>query len=119
MQACSPTGPDQLLVYRIDRLGREVRQLASIAEFEHVTIVDRITSGIERRAREGRWYSGRPPFGYTLQDGQLTPAYEARAVGVGGHDDRLTTWKIIERCGTPCVLVAWKKRGNCPSTDIW
>jgi site-specific DNA recombinase len=99
---------DQLLVYRIDRLSRKVRQLASIAEeldtlnvvlrsatepfdtgspagrmmlqmlgvfaeFEHATIVDRITAGIERRAREGRWYSGRPPFGYTLKDGQLTP----------------------------------------------
>jgi site-specific DNA recombinase len=43
------------------------------AEFEHATIVDRITAGIERRAREGRWYSGRPPFGYTLKDGQLAP----------------------------------------------
>ncbi len=99
---------DQLLVYRIDRLSRKVRQLASIAEeldtlnvvlrsatepfdtgspagrmmlqmlgvfaeFEHATIVDRITAGIERRAKEGRWYSGRPPFGYTLNDGQLSP----------------------------------------------
>jgi len=85
---------DQLLVYRIDRLSRKVRQLASIAEeldtlnvilrsatepfdtgsaagrmmlqmlgvfaeFEHATIVDRVTSGIERRAREGRWPNGR------------------------------------------------------------
>jgi site-specific DNA recombinase len=99
---------DQLLVYRIDRISRKVRQLASIAdeldglgvilrsatepfdtgspagrmmlqmlgvfaEFEHATIVDRITAGIERRAKEGRWYSGRPPFGYTLHDGQLAP----------------------------------------------
>jgi len=99
---------DQLLVYRIDRLSRKVRQLAQLAEeldtcgvvlrsatepfdtrsaagrmmlqmlgvfaeFEHATIVDRITAGIERRAKEGRWYSGRPPFGYTLHDGQLAP----------------------------------------------
>ena len=99
---------DQLLVYRIDRLSRKVRQLAQLAEemdacgvilrsatepfdtgspagrmllqmlgvfaeFEHATIVDRITAGIERRAKEGRWYSGRPPFGYTLKDGQLAP----------------------------------------------
>ena len=90
---------DQLLVYRIDRLSRKVRQLAGIAEeldnlgvilrsatepfdtgsaagrmmlqmlgvfaeFEHATIVDRVTSGIERRAREGRWPNGRIPFGY-------------------------------------------------------
>jgi site-specific DNA recombinase len=99
---------DQLLVYRIDRLSRKVRQLAQLAEeldacgvvlrsatepfdtgspvgrmmlqmlgvfaeFEHATIVDRITAGIERRAKEGRWYSGRPPFGYSLCDGQLVP----------------------------------------------
>jgi site-specific DNA recombinase len=99
---------DQLLVYRIDRLSRKVRQLSGIAEeldglgvilrsatepfdtgspagrmmlqmlgvfaeFEHATIVDRITAGIERRAKEGRWYSGRPPFGYALHDGQLAP----------------------------------------------
>jgi site-specific DNA recombinase len=94
---------DQLLVYRIDRLSRKVRQLAGIAEeldkldvilrsatepfdtgsaagrmmlqmlgvfaeFEHATIVDRVTSGIERRAREGRWPNGRIPFGYTRND---------------------------------------------------
>jgi site-specific DNA recombinase len=99
---------DMLLVYRVDRLSRKVRQLASLAEeldacdvvlrsatepfdtgspagrmmlqmlavfaeFEHATIVDRISAGIERRAKEGRWYSGRPPFGYNLNDGQLIP----------------------------------------------
>ncbi|HYV14424.1 MAG TPA: recombinase family protein [Conexibacter sp.] len=77
---------DLLLVYRVDRLSRKVRQLASLAEeldrlnvvlrsatepfdtglpagrmmlqmlgvfaeFEHATIVDRITAGIERRAK--------------------------------------------------------------------
>jgi site-specific DNA recombinase len=94
---------DQLLVYRIDRLSRKVRQLASIAEelakldvtlrsatepfdtgsavgrmmlqmlgvfaeFEHATIVDRVTSGIERRAKEGRWPNGRIPFGYARNE---------------------------------------------------
>ena len=29
------------------------------------------------------------------------------------------TLKSIARSGTPCLLVCWKKRGNCPSTDIW
>ncbi len=50
-----------------------LQMLGVFAEFEHATIVDRITAGIERRAKEGRWYSGRPPFGYTLKDGQLAP----------------------------------------------
>ena len=30
-----------------------------------------------------------------------------------------TTLKNIARSGTPCLLTFWKKRGNCPSTDIW
>jgi site-specific DNA recombinase len=94
---------DLLLVYRVDRLSRKVRQLAQLAEeldtyevvlrsatepfdtgsaagrmmlqmlavfaeFEHATIVDRVSAGIERRAKEGRWYAGRPPFGYLLSD---------------------------------------------------
>jgi site-specific DNA recombinase len=90
---------DLLLVYRVDRLSRKVRQLAQLteeldglnvvlksatepfdtgaaagrmmlqmlavfAECEHATIVDRVTAGIERRAREGKWATGRLPFGY-------------------------------------------------------
>jgi site-specific DNA recombinase len=101
---------DMLLVYRVDRLSRKVRQLAQLteeldalnvvlksatepfdtgsaagrmmlqmlavfAEFEHATIVDRISAGIERRAKEGRWFGGRPPFGYTFSSEErvLTP----------------------------------------------
>jgi site-specific DNA recombinase len=90
---------DLLLVYRVDRLSRKVRQLAQLAEeldrigvvlrsatepfetgsaagrmmlqmlgvfaeFEHATIVDRVSAGIERRAKEGKWATGRLPFGY-------------------------------------------------------
>src|ERR671937_2449364 len=96
---------DLLLVYRVDRLSRKVRQLAQLAEeldtcdvvlrsatepfdtgsaagrmmlqmlavfaeFEHATIVDRVTAGIERRAKEGKWFGGRPPFGYLFSDEQ-------------------------------------------------
>jgi site-specific DNA recombinase len=43
-----------------------LQMLAVFAEFEHATIVDRISAGIERRAKEGRWFGGRPPFGYTF-----------------------------------------------------
>ena len=50
-----------------------LQMLGVFAEFEHATIVDRVTSGIERRAKEGRWPNGRIPFGYTLNDGQLAP----------------------------------------------
>jgi site-specific DNA recombinase len=94
---------DLLLVYRVDRLSRKVRQLAQLAEeldklnvvlrsasepfdtgsaagrmmlqmlavfaeFEHATIIDRVTAGIERRAKQGRWGGGRLPFGYTRNE---------------------------------------------------
>lgn len=45
-----------------------LQMLGVFAEFEHATIVDRVTSGIERRAREGRWPNGRIPFGYTRNE---------------------------------------------------
>ncbi len=99
---------DLLLVYRVDRLSRKVRQLAGLceeldqlgvvlksatepfdtgspagrmmlqmlgvfAEFEHATIVDRVTAGLERRVREGKWMSGRTPYGYTRENGLLVP----------------------------------------------
>jgi site-specific DNA recombinase len=49
-----------------------LQMLAVFAEFEHATIVDRVSAGIERRAKEGRWYAGRPPFGYLFSDEQRT-----------------------------------------------
>jgi site-specific DNA recombinase len=47
-----------------------LQMLAVFAEFEHATIVDRVSAGIERRAKEGRWYAGRPPFGYVFSDSE-------------------------------------------------
>jgi site-specific DNA recombinase len=140
---------DQLLVYRIDRLSRKVRQLSGIAEeldklgvilrsatepfdtgspagrmmlqmlgvfaeFEHATIVDRITAGIERRAKEGRWYSGRPPFGYTLHDGQLAPdpitAPTVKRIYQLYTQDRLGTIAIAQQLGAkhaPAPSAGW------------
>src|SRR5439155_8817416 len=51
--------------------GRMMLQMLGVfAEFEHATIVDRISAGIERRAKEGRWFGGRPPFGYLFSNEQ-------------------------------------------------
>jgi site-specific DNA recombinase len=105
---------DLLLVYRVDRLSRKVRQLAQLAEeldrigvvlrsatepfdtgsaagrmmlqmlgvfaeFEHATIVDRVTAGIERRAKEGKWATGRLPFGYRRNEAKDVIADERTA----------------------------------------
>jgi site-specific DNA recombinase len=125
---------DLLLVYRVDRLSRKVRQLAQLAEeldragvalrsatepfdtgaaagrmmlqmlavfaeFEHATIVDRITAGIERRAKEGRWASGRVAFGYRRNAEKLVVPDEREAPVVRRifrlyTDDRLGTTSI-------------------------
>src|SRR5439155_5388284 len=51
-----------------------LQMLAVFAEFEHATIVDRVTAGIERRAKEGKWATGRLPFGYCRnEDKQVVP----------------------------------------------
>jgi site-specific DNA recombinase len=148
---------DQLLVHRIDRLSRKVRQLAGIAEeldkfgvilrsatepfdtgsaagrmmlqmlgvfaeFEHATIVDRVTSGIERRAREGRWPNGRIPFGYErnerkelVPDERTAPVirrifkwYAAGRIGAAAIARRLDT----EQAPTP-------PRGWQPNIVLW
>ncbi len=125
---------DLLLVYRVDRLSRKVRQLAQLAdeldrvgvtlrsatepfdtgaaagrmmlqmlavfaEFEHATIVDRITAGIERRAKEGRWATGKLPFGYRRDEAKLVVPDEhaapvVRRVFALYTDDRLGTTSI-------------------------
>ncbi len=125
---------DQLLVYRIDRLSRKVRQLAGIAEeldnlgvtlrsatepfdtgsaagrmmlqmlgvfaeFEHATIVDRVTSGIERRAREGRWPNGRIPFGYERNERKELVPDERTAPVIR----RIFKWYATGRLGAAAI----------------
>ncbi|HEY8414375.1 MAG TPA: recombinase family protein [Thermaerobacter sp.] len=46
--------------------------LASIAELERSTILERMAQGRRRRAREGRWQGGPVPYGYRLDaEGRL------------------------------------------------
>jgi site-specific DNA recombinase len=142
---------DLLLVYRVDRLSRKVRQLAQLAEeldtyrvvlrsatepfdtgsaagrmmlqmlavfaeFEHATIVDRISAGIERRAREGRWFGGRPPFGYLFSNEErvLVPDPVKAPVVRRAFDlytrRRLGTCSIAEKLraeGAPAPSAGW------------
>src|SRR5579884_589116 len=125
---------DMLLVYRVDRLSRKVRQLAQLteeldalgvvlksatepfdtgaaagrmmlqmlavfAEFEHATIVDRISAGIERRAKEGKWATGRLPFGYRRNDEKQVVPDERTAPTVKRIFDLYTR----EQLGTAAV----------------
>ena len=53
-----------------------VQMLGVFAEFERATIVDRVITGMERKAARGGWCGGSRPFGYDVdpQTGYLTPA---------------------------------------------
>ncbi len=90
--------------------------LGVFAEFEHATIVDRISAGIERRARESRWFGGRPPFGYTSSSEQrlLVPdpvkAPVVRRIFDLYTRERVGTIAIAERLreeGAPAPSAGW------------
>jgi site-specific DNA recombinase len=126
---------DLLLVYRVDRISRKVRQLAQLAEeldalavvlrsanepfdtgsaagrmmlqmlavfaeFEHATIVDRVTAGIERRAKEGRWATGRLPFGYRRDEQKRVVPDERTAAVV----QRIFSLYTANRLGTAAIV---------------
>jgi site-specific DNA recombinase len=138
---------DLLLVYRVDRLSRKVRQLAQLteeldalnvvlksatepfdtgaaagrmmlqmlavfAEFEHATIVDRVTAGIERRAKEGKWATGRLPFGYQRNERKEVVSDERTAPTVKRIFDLYTR----EQLGTAAVArVLTDERAPAPA----
>jgi hypothetical protein len=80
--------------------GRMMLQMLGVfAEFEHATIVDRVTSGIERRAREGRWPNGRIPFGYARNENKELIPDERTAPVI----KRVFTWYAAGRMGAAAI----------------
>jgi site-specific DNA recombinase len=52
--------------------GKFVLQMfGGIAELERATIRDRMSGGRERAAREGKWVTGVPPFGYKVNENKF------------------------------------------------
>ncbi|HZO77013.1 MAG TPA: recombinase family protein [Solirubrobacteraceae bacterium] len=142
---------DMLLVYRVDRLSRKVRQLAQLteeldalgvvlksasepfdtgsaagrmmlqmlavfAEFEHATIVDRISAGIERRAKEGRWFGGRPPFGYTFSSEERVLVPDPVKAPVVR---RVFDLYACQRLGTPAIAQQLRNEGAPAPSAGW
>ncbi|WP_280448460.1 recombinase family protein [Nocardia brasiliensis] len=101
LQAARDGVIDVLLVYRVDRFSRNLRDMVTLldeleqcdvvfrsatepfdtstpmgrmlvqmlgmfAQFERDTIIDRVISGMERKAAKGLWKGGRRPYGYTV-----------------------------------------------------
>jgi DNA invertase Pin-like site-specific DNA recombinase len=94
------------------------------SQFEHATIVDRVTAGLERRVREGKWMSGRTPYGYTRDkeskllvpdpvkapvvrrifnlyaDGKLGTTAIARTLDAEAAPSPRKNWLVAERAAT-------------------
>ncbi|MDE3131181.1 MAG: recombinase family protein, partial [Acidobacteriota bacterium] len=99
-----------------------LQMLAVFAEFEHATIVDRITAGIERRAKEGRWASGRVAFGYRRDEQKLVVPDEREAPVVKRifrlyTEDRLGTTSIARLLTDECAPAP--ARGWQPAVVQW
>lgn len=136
----------QVWAYRVDRLGRTLRNimdayyqlsdlkvgiksiteaydtntpsgmlvfqlLASLAEFDRASIMDRFLNGRDRNAREGRWMSAWVPYGFDVdKELHLIPSAHL----VAGFD--LTEWDVAQeiwlRIATGSGLVEEERRLN-------
>lgn len=85
-----------LLIKRRDEYARP--------EFEHATIIDRVTSGIERRAREGRWPNGRIPSKPSLTNSAASSTWATPT----------RQRRCYESSSPTCASTAGRK--SCPST---
>jgi site-specific DNA recombinase len=93
-------------------IGRFVFQLlASLAELERSTIVERMTLGRDRVARAGRWLGGPVPLGYELRaDGQLAPS-ERPVDGLAMTEAGLVR-DVFERLAAGSTIMAEARRLN-------
>lgn len=93
-------------------IGRFVFQLlASLAELERSTIIERMTLGRDRVARAGRWLGGPVPLGYELgPNGQLAPS-ECPVEGLGMTEAALVR-DIFERIAAGSTIQAEAFRLN-------
>jgi site-specific DNA recombinase len=99
-----------------------LQMLGVFAEFEHATIVDRVTSGIERRAREGRWPNGRIPFGYKRNERKELVPDERTAPVIR----RIFKWYAAGRLGAAAIArrldseqAPAPPRGWQPAVVLW
>jgi site-specific DNA recombinase len=135
---------DVLLVYRVDRFSRRIRDLVVMldeldssgvafrsatepfdtstpvgrmlvhllgvfAEFERDVIIDRVVSGMEKKASKGQWTLGTPPYGYTVDPAtrHLRPVLEESAVV-----EEIFHLYTVCRMGTRAVANELTRRGH-------
>jgi site-specific DNA recombinase len=93
-------------------IGRFMFQLlSSMAELEKSTIMERMTLGRDRVAREGKWTGGPVPFGYDIDaEGCLTPS--ARLVDGLQETEAEIARSVFERIARGSTTVAECRRLN-------
>ncbi|ETW99616.1 MAG: hypothetical protein ETSY2_40580 [Candidatus Entotheonella gemina] len=85
--------------------------LGSLAELEKSTIVERMTLGRDRVARNGKWGPGIVPFGYDTDDeGCLTPS--TRMVESAGMTEAELVCDIFRRLATDSTTTKEARRLN-------
>lgn len=89
--------------------------LASIAALERDTIMERTLLGKERCAREGKWVSGPPPFGYRSRNGYLEiQKEEAETIKLiyRLYVDGMSTIDVAEYLNARDIPTPSKSKGN-------
>lgn len=85
--------------------------LGSLAELEKSTIVERMTLGRDRVAKNGKWVTGIVPFGYDIDDeGCLTPS--TRMVDAAGMTEAELVRDLFRRLSTDSTTTNEARRLN-------
>lgn len=97
--------------------------VAALAQFERENLAERVSMGMSEKARQGKWTTHRPPFGYQLNDkGELEVVpdeaevvnyiYESYLTKGGKTIARDLNKKIVEEGGiTPRKANYWQDNG--------
>src|SRR5260221_14123294 len=88
----------------------QINMLASIAEFERDSIVQRSTEGIRRHLREGGWCGGTVPYGYRVtgseKDARLTINHEM-LYGPDGSALGMSEAQVVELIYHLATVMHW------------
>jgi len=97
--------------------------LASIAALERETILERTQGGKDRNAKEGKWVSGSPPFGYRIEDKRLViydPEAETVRLIFQLYEDGMSTVAVAKYLNAKDVLTPTMSKGTKnKSTGKW
>ncbi len=98
--------------------------LASIAALERDTILERTLMGKERKAKQGKWVSGMPPYGYRIGADGALEIYEPEADTVRLiyklYRDGMSTIEIAKYLNARKIPTPAKSKGTKnKSTGLW